>query len=40
MIEDIITLTKESEYKSTEITAEKRKADMLLCDVSPCGTDL
>ena len=34
MIEDIIRLTKEPEYKSREITTEKRKADMLLCDVS------
>ena len=34
MIEDIITLTKESEYKSREVAAEKRKGDMLLYDVS------
>ena len=34
MIEDIITLTKESEYKSREIAVEKRKGDLLLYDVS------
>ena len=34
MIENIITLTKESEYKSREIVAEKRKGDLLLYDVS------
>ena len=34
MIEDIITLTKESEYKSREIAVEKRKGDVLLYDVS------
>ena len=34
MIEDIITLTKESEYKSREVAAEKRKGDLLLYDVS------
>ena len=34
MIEDIITLTKESEYKSREIVVEKRKGDVLLYDVS------
>ena len=34
MIENIITLTKESEYKSREIVAEKRKGDMLLYDAS------
>ena len=34
MIEEIITLTKESEYKSGEIAVEKRKGDLLLYDVS------
>ena len=34
MIEGIITLTKESEYKSRQIALEKRKADVLLYDVS------
>ena len=34
MIEEIIALTKESELKSKEIAAEKRKGDVLLYDVS------
>ena len=38
MIQNIITLTKESEYTSREIVAEKRKGDMLLYDVSIHGT--
>ena len=34
MIGDIISLAKESEYKSREVAVEKRKGDMLLYDVS------